>query len=640
MPIRLALLARAYTRPRPRLPQLPVLLPTLNRRIASNAVAPAFGFQNQLDLSADVREEEQEAGAGGAGGGSGAGGGTGGSPQRPERQSGGKDGKSSGQGSSSGGGGGGGGPTPPRGPAWDSAIATAGGIILLTGAGLCYHYWYKWEVLRKMARAFAKGYDPVLELAQATAKESDGTPKKGVIRRKEQDYVDKVINGEVSGEYLLLMGPKGAGKTSMLLHAMLENQADGCAMLEAHEDPEVVRLRLGKALDFEYNEDSFAGLFQRRDPREAGPILDIERALAKLEKVAIRERRKRNRPLVLIVQNAHFIHDDEDGHALLHMLQQRAEAWSQSGVCTMVFLTDNYWVFDRLRRNATRMHVLSVRDLTPHETFEYLSGTHARHYPDAEPITKAQSLRVWDLIGGRLAYLSKAVKRRDVEGAARDLVAEETEWLHSHLGLIPDHDDDVMDEQKVSSCSFLLFQHLAKIAEDAAPLLSQAAQSIEEPETDAETDEAIELDLLNVLPDELDPKVTYREAREIMTRPDYLVDLDALHVLSIDRYHNVRPDSRLMLNVFRTIAAEEDFQEKLDNVRDRVDAIESLHRTRELTVKTGDADLGGFLRLRIGDLLPQHEKVEEDEGDGDSKVSAPAAEIPSPGSDHEGERLV
>lgn len=42
----------------------------------------------------------------------------------------------------------------------------------------------------------------------------------------------------------------------MLLHAMLENQADGCAMLEAHEDPEVVRLRLGKALDFEYNEVS------------------------------------------------------------------------------------------------------------------------------------------------------------------------------------------------------------------------------------------------------------------------------------------------------------------------------------------------------------------------------------------------
>ena len=50
------------------------------------------------------------------------------------------------------------------------------------------------------------------------------------------------------------MGPKGVGKTSMLLDAMIANEADGCAMLEAHEDPEVVRLRLGKALDFEYNE--------------------------------------------------------------------------------------------------------------------------------------------------------------------------------------------------------------------------------------------------------------------------------------------------------------------------------------------------------------------------------------------------
>ncbi|BGP52609.1 hypothetical protein JCM8202v2_000165 [Rhodotorula sphaerocarpa] len=579
--------------------------------------APGFAYENQLDAGSDQsRDPAQPDGGQQLKGPE--------QPPNPKRRR-----EQSGNGGSGGGGGGGGGGGDggPK-PAWDSAIATAGGIVLLTAAGLCYHYWYKWEVLRKMARAFAKGYDPVLELAQATSKESDGSTKKGIIRRKEQDYIDAVIDGKVSGEYLLLMGPKGAGKTSMLLSAMVDNQADGCAMLEAHEDPEVVRLRLGKALDFEYNEDSFAGLFQRRDPREAGPILDIERALAKLEKVAIRERKKRNRPLVLIVQNAHFIHDDEDGHALLHMLQQRAEAWAQSGVCTMVFLSDNYWVYDRLRRNATRMHVLSVRDLTPSQTFEYLAGTHARLYPQAEAITPAQSLRVWDLVGGRLAFLSKVVKRRDVEQAARELVDEEKEWLHSHLGLIPDHDDDVMDEQKVSSCSFLLFQHFAKLGDAAAPLLAQAAQSIEEPQTDAETNHAIQLDLLNVLPDELDPKVTYREAREIQTRPDYLVDLDALHVVSIDRNHHVRPDSRLMLNVFRSIAAEEGFQEKLDNVRDRVDAIESLHRTRELTVKTGEGDLGGFLRLRIGDLLPKHEKPDDGDDEGGPDAEDPAEKDP------------
>lgn len=118
----------------------------------------------------------------------------------------------------------------------------------------------------------------------------------------------------------------------------------------------------------------------------------------------------------------------------------------------MVFLTDNYWVFDRLRRNATRMHVLSVRDLTPHETFQYLEGTHARYFPQAPPLTKAETLRVWDLVGGRLAYLSKAVKRRDVEQAARDLVAEEKEWLHSQLGLIPDHDGPFPLHGRVGAC--------------------------------------------------------------------------------------------------------------------------------------------------------------------------------------------
>lgn len=57
---------------------------------------------------------------------------------------------------------------------------------------------------------------------------------------------------------------------------------------ETYSSSSQVRLRLGKALDFEFHEDSFAGLFQRREPREAGPILDIERALAKLEKVRCR----------------------------------------------------------------------------------------------------------------------------------------------------------------------------------------------------------------------------------------------------------------------------------------------------------------------------------------------------------------
>ena len=80
----------------------------------------------------------------------------------------------------------------------------------------------------------------------------------------------------------------------MILDAMAACQADGVSMCEAHPDLEVFRLRLGKALNFEYFEDSQTGLFQRRDPKEGivilpgfmqelkmtgGPRLDIERGL-------------------------------------------------------------------------------------------------------------------------------------------------------------------------------------------------------------------------------------------------------------------------------------------------------------------------------------------------------------------------
>ena len=68
----------------------------------------------------------------------------------------------------------------------------------------------------------------------------------------------------------------------MILDSMQANQAEGVAMCDAHPDLEVFRLRMGKALNYEFNEDTQTGLFQRRDPREgqfndenlgSGPVL-------------------------------------------------------------------------------------------------------------------------------------------------------------------------------------------------------------------------------------------------------------------------------------------------------------------------------------------------------------------------------
>ena len=54
----------------------------------------------------------------------------------------------------------------------------------------------------------------------------------------------------------------------MVYDAMVKCNADGVSICDAHPDLEVFRLRLGKTLNFEFNEDSQTGLFQRRDPRE------------------------------------------------------------------------------------------------------------------------------------------------------------------------------------------------------------------------------------------------------------------------------------------------------------------------------------------------------------------------------------
>lgn len=158
----------------------------------------------------------------------------------------------------------------------------------------------------------------------------------------------------------------------MIFEAMNAIQADGVSMCDAHPDLEVFRLRLGKALNYEFNEDTQTGLFQRRDPREGGAALDIERALNKLEKVALRCAKRRGKPFVLIINNIHFFQNDDEGRQMILQLQQKAESWAASGKCcfsygayvgsnalntgimTVVFSSDDFWPFHVMRKS---MHI-------------------------------------------------------------------------------------------------------------------------------------------------------------------------------------------------------------------------------------------------------------------------------------------
>ncbi|EKM53414.1 uncharacterized protein PHACADRAFT_125129 [Phanerochaete carnosa HHB-10118-sp] len=504
---------------------------------------------------------------------------------------------------------------PPQGPAGpnttpfttgssivDAFITTVIGLSMVFFGGIAYVAWYKTNVLDKIELAFTAGYDPALELANRTSKreeplpvqhESDDIPWNKHLRRDDQDLMDDIVGGGETGRYFMLLGPKGTGKTTMLYDAMQKIHAEGVSICEAHPDLEVFRLRLGKALNYEYHEDSQTGLFQRRDPREGGPALDIERALNKLEKVALRYSEKKKRPLVLILNNIHFFKNDDDGKNILLQFQQRAEAWAASGILTVVFSSDDFWPFYLMRKTGSRMQIVSVRDLNHRQALQAaMKMRKACNRPDEpEEIYK----EVVNYAGGRLAYLNKIARQPDMLRYAGELLGIEKAWLQSQIGLIPDHDDDVMDEQKWSSCSWLLLREFVKMRQGTVREIEEQIAAGEKPP--------------EALTDLLLPKIPYYRCRQIMTRPDFLEALDRLNIISIDINHDVTPDSLLLLRAAQEVVEEEGFDQQLDDVRDRVDEIESLHRTRELTFK--DVKIGDRIRLSVdkgGALLIEDER--------------------------------
>jgi len=229
---------------------------------------------------------------------------------------------------------------------FEAAATTFASIAILGLVGYSYTIYYKDHVLKKMGNAFEPG-DPILELA-ALGKNTPSAHKRGQIHwieRDEQAKIDRIVDGTEAGRYYLLVGEKGTGKASMIIEAMQKIDGDGVSMFDCHADMEIFRIRLGKALDFEYHEDNIGALFSIRGPRDASALLDIERAFNKLEKVALKRRAKVGKPIVLILNNMHLLRDDADGQNLLELIQQRAEQWAAGNLCTVVLNSDEYWVW-------------------------------------------------------------------------------------------------------------------------------------------------------------------------------------------------------------------------------------------------------------------------------------------------------
>ncbi|KAK8038056.1 hypothetical protein PG994_014823 [Apiospora phragmitis] len=426
----------------------------------------------------------------------------------------------------------------------ESAMTTLGSVLVLGGgfalAAYVYHKSYKHLQLRKMANAFQPG-DPVLELA-AHRKDMSDPNAEHWIPRPEQAKIDQIIHGEGKGHYFLIMGEKGSGKSSMILEAMRKNHGDGCSMFEAHADLEIFRIRLGKALDYEYHEDYIGGYFSERGPRDTTALLDIERAFNKLEKVALKYRKTNNKPLVLVINQTHLIRDDNDGKDLLELLQQRAEQWAASNLVTMIFNTDDYWVYERFKQLAARMEVISVADLPKTQAVAALRKYRATYFKEDVPVGILE--QVYDRVGGRLNFLNRVAKSSNMMATCDRIKEIEKTWFLNQCWILGmEMDDDVMDQQKWAVTMVL-------------------AQALVDKEEDMEkTYDNVTGHML--------PSFKMHKAQQIMTRSDFIRELDRLNLFTITSSAEVRASSVPMHLAFKEICSEEGFRQFLEDALQR-----------------------------------------------------------------------
>lgn len=506
---------------------------------------------------------------------------------------------------------------------------TLSSVGVLGLSGYLYHKFYNKHVLDKMDTAFHKG-DPAYQLAihkKTNKRSEDPEEPENVyedgeenaledlsrfwVERPQQKQLDDIVSGKIRGRYFLVVGEKGTGKTTLIMEAMKKIDGSNVTIFDAHADPEIFRIRLGRALNFAYNEDYIGSLFSIRGPRDTTALLDIERAFNKLEDLAIKRKMsgESDRSLVIIINNSHLIKENEEGIKLLELLQQKAESLSGSELVTMVFNSDDYWVYEKLKRLGTRLELINVRDFNREETVNVLRFIRGKFFPPAKypdlMFGEQMCHKIYDLIGGRPQHISQVARHKDVLKACNEIIDREKTWFLNQCGLLGEEmDDDVMEFGKFSTSAMLLMRAFVEMdRQHMNTLISQRLP-----------------DQKDVCKDHHLPELPLWRSRQIMTRPDYIQQYDNLNIFTVDSDLRVRADSVPMMRAFHEIAAQPHFDELLEETVERVAAIESLGRTREVVMK--DLTLGSTYDVaqRDGKYVLEMTRLEQEEDDDDNEL--------------------
>ena len=119
------------------------------------------------------------------------------------------------------------------------------------------------------------------------------------------------------------------------------------------------------------------------------------------------------------------------------------------------------------------------------------------------------------------------------------------------------------------------------------------------------------------------PQLPLYVARQVMTRAEFIQQYDHMNIFTIDSKSNVRADSVPMQNAFREVVSEQGFAQLLEDTLQRISDVESLGRTREITIK--DLWHGGKYNMTVKDRKGNvqqilswgsDERKKDDKGDG------------------------
>ncbi|KAF3928977.1 hypothetical protein ABW19_dt0201811 [Dactylella cylindrospora] len=183
-----------------------------------------------------------------------------------------------------------------------------------------------------------------------------------------------------------------------------------------------------------------------------------------------------------------------------------------------------------------------------------------KHHPNED--TESDLEHIYQLVGGRLSYLSRVARAPDMVAKANDIIENEYRWLLTNCGLLGEgQDDDVNEYSKFASAAMVLCKALVE-REDEVPGGSY------------NDERGWKL-----------PEIPLHIAREIMTRADFIHRYDHLNLFTIDSKANVRADSVPMARAMRKVCKEPRFDKLLEESLERIGDVESLGRTREITLK-------------------------------------------------------